>query len=60
VLALVGLSHCLADFRVSYTDADTIKAVAEEKLQGVLTELQTEMGRVEQNSNDAANNPDGP
>jgi hypothetical protein len=29
------------DFRVSYTDADTIKAVAEEKLQGVLTELQT-------------------
>jgi hypothetical protein len=27
------------DFRVSYTDADTIKAVAEEKLEGVLSEL---------------------
>jgi hypothetical protein len=60
--ALVGLSLLSEpDFRVSYTDADTIKAVAEEKLQGVLTELQTEMGRVmQQNSNDAANNPDGP
>jgi hypothetical protein len=58
--ALVGLSLSEPDFRVSYTDADTIKAVAEEKL-GVLTELQTEMGRVmQQNSNDAANNPDGP
>jgi hypothetical protein len=43
--ALVGLSLLSEpDFRVSYTDADTIKAVAEES-SGVLTELQTEMGR---------------
>jgi hypothetical protein len=26
------------DFRVAYTDADTIKAVAEEKLEGVLSD----------------------
>jgi hypothetical protein len=32
---------------VAYTDADTIKAVAEEKLEGVLSELKTEMGRVD-------------
>jgi hypothetical protein len=60
--ALVGLSLLSEpDFRVAYTDADTIKAVAEEKLEGVLSELKTEMGRVmTQNSNNAANNPDGP
>jgi hypothetical protein len=53
----LGLAYCLSLISgVSYTDADTIKAVAEEKLQGVV-ELQTEMGRVmQQNSNDAANN----
>jgi hypothetical protein len=58
---LVGLSLLSEpDFRVAYTDADTIKAVAEEKLEGVLSELKTEMGRVmTQNSNNAANNPDG-
>jgi hypothetical protein len=57
---LVGLSLTEPDFRVAYTDADTIKAVAEEKLEGVLSELK-EMGRVmTQNSNNAANNPDGP
>jgi hypothetical protein len=39
-LALVGLSLLSEpDFRVAYTDADTIKAVAEEKLEGVLSEL---------------------
>jgi hypothetical protein len=44
---------------VAYTDADTIKAVAEEKLEGVVG-IKTEMGRVmTQNSNNAANNPDG-
>jgi hypothetical protein len=38
--ALVGLSLLSEpDFRVAYTDADTIKAVAEEKLEGVLSEL---------------------
>jgi hypothetical protein len=37
--ALVGLSLLSEpDFRVAYTDADTIKAVAE-KLEGVLSEL---------------------
>jgi hypothetical protein len=37
---LVGLSLLSEpDFRVAYTDADTIKAVAEEKLEGVLSEL---------------------
>jgi hypothetical protein len=37
--ALVGLSLLSEpDFRVAYTDADT-KAVAEEKLEGVLSEL---------------------
>jgi hypothetical protein len=42
---LVGLSLLSEpDFRVAYTDADTIKAVAEEKLEGVLSELKTEMG----------------
>jgi hypothetical protein len=36
---LVGLSLLSEpDFRVAYTDADT-KAVAEEKLEGVLSEL---------------------
>jgi hypothetical protein len=36
---------------VAYTDADTIKAVAEEKLEGVVG-IKTEMGRVmTQNSN---------
>jgi hypothetical protein len=39
-LMLVGLSLLSEpDFRVAYTDADTIKAVAEEKLEGVLSEL---------------------
>jgi hypothetical protein len=37
--ALVGLTLSEPDFRVAYTDADTIKAVAEEKLEGVLSEL---------------------
>jgi hypothetical protein len=32
---------------VAYTDADTIKAVAEEKLEGVLSELKPKMGRVD-------------
>jgi hypothetical protein len=32
------------DFRVAYTDADTIKAVAEEELEGVVG-IKTEMGR---------------
>jgi hypothetical protein len=43
---LVGLSLLSEpDFRVAYTDA-TIKVVAEEKLEGVLSELKTEMGRL--------------
>jgi hypothetical protein len=51
---LVGLSLLSEpDFRVAYTDADTIKAVAEEKLEGVVG-IKTEMGRVmTQNSNNA-------
>jgi hypothetical protein len=44
---------------VAYTDADTIKAVAEARRSVV--GIKTEMGRVmTQNSNNAANNPDGP
>jgi hypothetical protein len=43
--ALVGLSLLSEpDFRVAYTDADTIKAVAEEKLEGVLSELKKWVG----------------
>jgi hypothetical protein len=38
--ALVGLSLLSEpDFRVAYTDADTIKVAEEEKLEGVLSEL---------------------
>jgi hypothetical protein len=57
--ALVGLSLLSEpDFRVAYTDADTIKAVAEARRSVV--GIKTEMGRVmTQNSNNAAN-PDGP
>jgi hypothetical protein len=44
---------------VAYTDADTIKAVAEEKLEGVLSELKPKWVMT-QNSNNTANNPDGP
>jgi hypothetical protein len=53
--ALVGLSLLSEpDFRVAYTD--TIKAVAEEKLEGVLSELKPKWVMT-QNSNNAANNP---
>jgi hypothetical protein len=58
--ALVGLSLLSEpEFRIAYTDADTIKAVKEEKLEGVLSELKTEMGRAfAQNSANAENKPD--
>lgn len=59
--ALVGLSLLSEpDFRVSYTDADTIKAVEEEKLEKLLGELKTEIGRtIKQNRNNALNRPNG-
>lgn len=59
--ALVGLSLLSEpDFKIAYTDADTIKAVAEEKMDGILAELKTEMGRAfAQNRADAENNPAG-
>lgn len=59
--ALVGLSLLSEpDFRVSYTDADTIKAVKEERMEGLLGELKTELGRtVAQNRNNVANRPNG-
>lgn len=60
--ALVGLSLMSEpDFRVAYTDADTIKAADEERLTGLLTELKTELRKtVDQNRENAAANPGVP
>lgn len=59
--ALVGLSLLSEpEFRVSYTDAETIKAVKEEKLEGLLKELKSEVGRtITENRQKANENPSG-
>lgn len=59
--ALVGLSLLSEpDFRVSYTDADTIKAAKEERVEKLLAELKTELGRtIVQNRATIADSPNG-
>ena len=59
--ALIGLSLLTEpEFRVAYTDADTVKASKEEAMAKLLTELQTEIGRkLEQTRNDVEANPNG-
>jgi len=57
--ALVGLSLLSEpNFSVAYTDSDTVKAVEQEKLDKVLGEVETELGRkLESNRRTAAKNP---
>lgn len=44
--ALVGLSLLSEpDFRIAYTDSDTIKAVKKEKLDGLMAEIKAELGK---------------